>query len=73
MSYLYNPLSECADEFINHDEILSTLKFAEENKNNISLCREILDIARAHAHISNTGISDHPATLTHRQACVLLA
>lgn len=33
----YNPKSLHADEFINHEEILETLKYAEENKRNIEL------------------------------------
>ena len=32
---IYNPKSLKAEEFINNEEILSTLKYAEENKNNI--------------------------------------
>ena len=34
---IYNPKSLKSDEFINHEEILETLKYAEENKNNIQL------------------------------------
>ena len=33
----YNPKSLHAEEFINHEEILETLKYAEENKRNIEL------------------------------------
>ena len=32
--YTYNPASTIADEFINHEEILETLAYADENKNN---------------------------------------
>ena len=32
---IYNPESLSAEEFINHDEILETLQYAEANKNNI--------------------------------------
>ena len=34
---MYNPKSKNAEEFISHQEILDTLKYAEENKNNLSL------------------------------------
>ena len=34
---MYNPKSNNADEFISHQEILDTLKYADENKNNIVL------------------------------------
>ena len=33
--YPYNPHSQKAEEFINHEEILETLAYAEENKHNI--------------------------------------
>jgi len=58
---MYNPKSKIADEFICHEEILETLKYAEENKNNKSLIREILDKAKL------------AKGLTHREASVLLA
>ena len=37
---MYNPKSLKAEEFINHEEILDTLKFAEENKNNRELINQ---------------------------------
>ena len=37
MSYNYNPSSQKAKEFINHEEILETLSYAEKNKNNVEL------------------------------------
>ena len=37
MSYNYNPSSQKAEEFINHEEILETLSYAEKNKNNVEL------------------------------------
>lgn len=58
---MYNPKSLKAEEFINHEEILDTLKFAEENKNNMPLIREILDKAKERKGID------------HRMASVLLA
>ena len=38
----YDPKSMLADEFINDGEIKETLKYAEENKNNIPLIDSIL-------------------------------
>ena len=32
---LYDPKSPCADEFINHQEILDTLAYADEHKDDI--------------------------------------
>ena len=43
---MYNPKSHDADEFICHDEVLETLKYADENKNNIELIDEILEKAK---------------------------
>lgn len=43
---MYDPKSLCADDFINHEEILATLKYAEENKDNKELVDEILEKAR---------------------------
>ena len=43
---IYNPKSLKAEEFINNEEILSTLKYAEENKNNIELIDQILEKAK---------------------------
>ena len=34
---VYNPKSLKAEEFINDGEILETIKYAEENKNNVEL------------------------------------
>ena len=39
---IYNPKSLNADEFINDEEIRETLRYAEENKNNLPLIEEIL-------------------------------
>ena len=38
----YNPKSLKAGEFINHEEILETLRYAEENKNNVELIDSLL-------------------------------
>ena len=40
---IYNPASFKAEEFINEEEIKATLAYAEENKNNLELIREILE------------------------------
>lgn len=66
---MYDPKSLCADDFINHEEILETLKYAEENKNNKALINEILDKARP----GKEGNSTVCAGLSHREASVLLA
>ena len=57
---MYNPKSHKAEEFISHEEILDTLKYAEENKHNVELIDKILEKAR-----QKNG-------LTHREATVLL-
>ena len=40
--YNYNPESLKAEEFINHEEIEDTLRYAQENKSNVPLLKEIL-------------------------------
>ena len=66
---IYNPKSLKAEEFINDGEILDTIKYAEENKNNISLIDEILEKARP----VKEGNGYRCTGLTHRDAAVLLA
>ena len=58
---MYNKNSLKATEFISDDEIKETLKYAEENKNNLSLVDEILEKAKLRKG------------LNHRDASVLLA
>lgn len=58
---MYNPKSMKAEEFISHEEILATLAYAEENKNNFELIEEI--IAKA----------EKREGLGYRDASVLLA
>ena len=41
----FDPKSLKAEEFINHEEILETLKYAEENKHNAELIEAILEKA----------------------------
>ena len=43
---MYDPKSMCADDFINHEEILETLEYAQKNKDNLALINEILEKAR---------------------------
>ena len=43
---MYDPKSLKAEEFICHEEIEETLKYADENCNNKALIREILDKAK---------------------------
>lgn len=66
---MYDPKSLCADDFIDHEEVLATLQYAEENKNNVELIDRILEKARP----QKTASGAHCAGLTHREASVLLA
>ena len=66
---IYDPKSLKADEFINHEEILETLKYADENKDNVELIDAILEKARPRWE---NGIL-HCSGLSHREASVLLA
>ena len=59
--YAYNPKSLKAEEFINHQEILDTLAYAEANKDNLELIDQIIEKAKL------------CKGLTHREASVLLA
>ena len=69
MGYSYNPKSLCADEFINNEEILETLAFADAHKDDVQLCYDILEKCKPHLHPA----SEHGAMITHREASVLLA
>ncbi len=66
---IYNPKSLKAEEFINDGEILETLKYAQENKNNLELIDKILEKARP----VKKDKGYECAGLTHREASVLLA
>ncbi|MDO4516254.1 MAG: [FeFe] hydrogenase H-cluster radical SAM maturase HydG [Bacillota bacterium] len=66
---IYDPSSLKAEEFINHQEILDTLAWAEENKNNVALIDEILEKARPKPN--GNGVTCQG--LTHREASLLLA
>lgn len=65
---LYDPKSPCADEFINHQEILDTLEYARAHKDDLDLCRRIL--AKAHPNVAPK--EEHCTCITHREAAVLL-
>lgn len=66
---IYNPKSLKAEEFINDQEILDTLEYAEKNKNNVELIDQILEKARP----IQTKTGAKCQGLTHREASVLLA
>lgn len=65
----YNPNSLHAEEFINHQEILDTLQYAQENKDNLPLIDSVLD--KAHPRQTDQGL--HCPGLSHREASLLLA
>lgn len=58
---MYNPKSMKAEEFINDEEIKETLKYADDNKDNLELVDKIIEKAKLRKG------------LTHREASVLLA
>jgi 2-iminoacetate synthase len=58
---MYDPKSSKAEEFISHGEVIKTLAYAEENKDNIALIERIIEKAK-----DKKGLS-------HREASVLLA
>jgi 2-iminoacetate synthase len=58
---MYNLKSTKAEEFINNEEILSSIEYAKNNKNNINLINSIIAKAKFHKG------------LTHKEAAVLLA
>ena len=64
----YNPKSLKAEEFISDEEILATLEYAEQNKQNKELIEEILEKARPKKTEEGTVC----AGLSHREAAVLL-
>ena len=58
---MYDVKSNKAEEFIDHNEIMATLEYAKENKNNVKLIDDIIAKAK------------EKKGLTHREASVLLA
>jgi 2-iminoacetate synthase len=61
MKKMYDVHSKHAEEFINHEEILDTLAYAEENKANVALIDSLIEKAKQRKGLS------------HREASVLLA
>ncbi len=57
---MYDVKSKVAEEFIDNGEILESIKYGEDNKNNISLIKDIIAKAREYKGIS------------HKEAMVLL-
>ena len=57
---MYRVDSMKAEEFISHEEIMETLAYADENKNNVELIDRILEKAKKRKGLS------------HREASVLL-
>lgn len=66
---MYDKYSKKAEEFISHEEVLSTLKYADDNKDNIELINSFLDKAKPVR--SNNEV--HCSGLTHKEASVILA
>ena len=58
---MYDPKSMCADDFIDHQEILDTLSYAEQHKSDAVLIDSIIEKAKERKGLS------------HREASVLLA
>ena len=58
---MYDVTSKCADDFINHEEILETLAYADEKKDNLALIDSLIEKAQKRKGLS------------HREASVLLA
>ena len=58
---MYDVTSKCADDFINHEEILETLAYTDENKDNLALIDSLIEKAKKRKGLS------------HREASVLLA
>ena len=52
--YNYDPKSLKAEEFINHEEIEETLRYAEENKHNAELIDSILEKAKLRKGLSQS-------------------
>ena len=58
---MYDPKSLKAEEFIDHEEVLASLRYADENKDNVELIDALIEKAKLRKG------------LTHREASVLLA
>lgn len=69
MSY-YDPKSMNAEHFINHEEILETIRYAEQNKHNIPL---IDSSWRRRGPSGTVVVSTAPASATGKPRCCWLA
>lgn len=49
---MYDITSSCADDFINHEEILDTLAYADQNKENSTLIDSIIQKKRVKIELS---------------------
>lgn len=58
---MYDPKSSKAEEFISNEEVMDSLRYAEENKDNVELIDSIIEKAKLRKGLS------------HREASVLLA
>ena len=56
---MYDVNSKYADDFINHEEILETLAYADENKENVELINAIIEKAKKRKGLT--------ARLSHRR------
>ncbi len=66
---IYNPASLHAEEFINHEEIMETLTYADRHKDDLQLIDSILEKAKP----KKSGAYVRCEGLSHRDAAVLLA
>ena len=61
---MYDITSSCADDFINHEEILDTLAYADQNKENSTLIDSIIQKAKKRKGAETAGEkSDHEESL----------
>ena len=56
---MYDPKSMCADDFIDHQEILDTLSYAEQHKSDAVLIDSIIEKAK-----ERKGLSHREATVS---------
>ena len=65
---MYNKKSMQAEDFINHEEILNSIAYAEKNKNNLNLINQILEKAAP----KKSGNYVKCEGLNHKEALILL-
>ena len=66
----YNVKSLKAEEFISDSEILETIKYADENKNNIELIESILEKARPKKTENGIVTDEEPGSLCLGDWCM---